>query len=196
MELRHKVRRAARMLLIRSHSRPGVRGWELRRALGDEWLEVLRLLDGELGRLGLTVRSAAPDGGPVARGEEIRAQYFVTFSDPPEWPELRGSGWRIDDMAALAAALSLILAKGGRAAEEELVDLLSQKLPKWRASSAVRRFVRSGYLEEVEEGVLGVGWRSRVEVDLTLLMRLMLGRSPPEEPPGGGSPPGVEDGGD
>jgi hypothetical protein len=41
-------------------------------------------------------------------------------------------GWRIDDVAGLAAAISHIIAKKGKAPREEVADLLRTKLPSWR----------------------------------------------------------------
>ena len=40
----------------------------------------------------------------------------------------------------------------------------------------IDRFIRRGYLEEDDEGMLYVGWRTRAEVDQKALLGLLLGR--------------------
>ena len=173
-DLRRKVRRAAHMLLLRSHAKPGVKGWELKRALGRDYRVALRLLDEELADIGFRIVAKTPDGRDASEEEYGEATFYVTFREPPDWPEIRGSGWRIDELAALAACVALISAKGGRASREELEDLLKSKLPEWKVPGILTRLIRAGYLSETDEGV-EVGWRTRVEIDVEHLLRLLLG---------------------
>ena len=178
-EVRRKVRRAAHMLLFRKHMKPGVKGWELKKALGKNYSKVLELLDSELRGLGLMIKGVGEAGGQPRPEEMLYARYYVTFRGRPEWPEIRGSGWRIDEMAALTASLSLILSRGGKAKYEELDELLEQRMPSWRLKAILNRFFRLGYLARDENENAIVGWRSRVEIDLQRLMSLLLGKRAP-----------------
>jgi hypothetical protein len=170
-ELREKVARAAQLLLFRRHMQPGVKAWELKRDLGRNYLEVIKVLDGELGKLGLTVKK-------VEVGEEgsDSDRYFVTMRGHPTVSEARTFGWRIDDMAILSVVLSYILSKQGKAPLKEVERVLEEKFPRWKVEQDIDRFIRRGYLEEDDEGVLYVGWRTRAEVDQKALLGLLLGR--------------------
>lgn len=171
VELREKVSRAAQLLLYRRHMQPGVKAWELKRDIGRNYSEVLKVLDGELQKLGLTVKK-------VSEGEEgtESARYFVTMRGHPSVSGVRTFGWRIDDMAILTVALSYILSKRGKAPLKEVERVLGEKFPRWRVEQDIDRFIRRGYLEEDDEGVLYVGWRTRAEVDQKALLGLLLGR--------------------
>ncbi|KUO39532.1 MAG: hypothetical protein AVW06_03670 [Hadesarchaea archaeon DG-33-1] len=171
VELREKVARAAQLLLYRRHMQPGVKAWELKRDLGRNYAEILKVLDGELQKLGLTVKK-------VSEGEEgsESVRYFVTMRGHPPVSEVRTFGWRIDDMAILAVSLSYILSKRGKAPLKEVERILGEKFPRWRVEQDIDRFIRRGYLEEDDEGVLYVGWRTRAEVDQKALLGLLLGR--------------------
>jgi len=171
VELREKVARAAQLLLFRRHMQPGVKAWELKRDLGRNYLEVIKVLEGELGKLGLTVKK-------VEEGEEGSEsdRYFVTMRGHPAVSEARTFGWRIDDMAILTVALSYILSKRGKAPLKEVERVLEEKFPRWRVEQDIDRFIRRGYLAEDDEGTLYVGWRTRAEVDQKALLGLLLGR--------------------
>jgi len=54
--LDRKVRRAARILFYRRHRQPGVKGWELKKALGRDYRRVVGLLNQRLESLDLQVR--------------------------------------------------------------------------------------------------------------------------------------------
>lgn len=170
VELREKVARAAQLLLYRRHMRPGVKAWELKRDLGRNYPEVLKVLDGELQKLGLTVKKVSEEEGSES------ARYFVTMRGHPSVSGARTFGWRIDDMAILTVALSHILSKRGKAPLKEVERVLGEKFPRWRVEQDIDRFIRRGYLEEDDEGVLYVGWRTRAEVDQKALLGLLLGR--------------------
>lgn len=171
VELKEKLARAAQLLLFRHHMQPGAKAWELRRALGRDYQQILRLLDGELEKLGLTVKH-------VSEGEEGSEsdRYFVTLRGHPKLTEARTFGWRIDDMAMLTVALSHILAKGGKAQLKEVERVLEEKFPRWRIESTIDRFIRRGYLSEDDEGLLYIGWRARAEIDQRTLLGLLLGK--------------------
>ena len=176
MEIQDKVKRAAHILMLRSHSKPGVRGWELRRALGDEYIKIIDLLDKELSDIGLRVAIKTEKGDePSSKDDYDDSFFFVTFRSPPDWPEIRGSGWRIDELAALAVSISLIAGRGGKARYEEILDVLTKKIPERRARALITRFIKQGYLSGEDE--LELGWRTFVEVDVKGLLKTVIGAS-------------------
>ena len=52
-----KVKKAAHLLLHRRHRKPGVKGWELQRALGTDYPKVLKILNKYLRSLDLKVKT-------------------------------------------------------------------------------------------------------------------------------------------
>lgn len=176
VELREKLSRAAQLLLFKHHMQPGAKAWEVKRALGRDYEQILKILDGELQKLGLEVKH-------VSEGEESSEndRYYITIRGHPTLTEARTFGWRIDDMAMLTVALSYILSKRGKAPLKEVERILEEKFPRWRVESSIDRFIRRGYLSEDDEGVLYIGWRTRAEIDQKTLLGLLLGK---EEKPG------------
>ncbi len=168
--IREKMGRAAQLLLFKRHRQPGAKDWELKKALGRKWREIIRMFDEELGKLGLTVKR-------VPEGEEDggEARFYVTMKGHPSLSD-RTFGWRIDDMAALTIVLSYILSKRGKAPLKEVERILKEKFPKWRVDYNIDRFIRWGYLSEDDEGTLYVGWRTRAEIDQKTLLGLLLGK--------------------
>ncbi|MHC1590360.1 MAG: hypothetical protein ACXQTQ_05290 [Candidatus Hecatellaceae archaeon] len=178
-----RVKRAAQLLLFQRHRTPGVKGWELRKSLGKNYLKIVKLLDSELERLGLQVKIVPEASGETGGDEEARldrARFLVTLRGSLPATDAQSSGWRIDDLAALAATLAYLASRQGKASRSEVERLLSSKLPSWRVSIALDRFVKLGYLHEDENEVLTVGWRTRAEVDLEALAESLLTIS--EEP--------------
>jgi hypothetical protein len=177
VELREKLARAAQLLLFRHHMQPGAKAWEIRRALGRDYEQVLKLLDGELEKLGLTIKH-------VSEGEEGSEsdRYFITLRGHPTLTDARTFGWRIDDMGMLTVALAHILAKGGKAQLKEVERVLEEKFPRWRIESTIDRFIRRGYLSEDDEGLLYIGWRARAEIDQRTLLGLLLGKEEEKKP--------------
>jgi hypothetical protein len=169
-EIRDKLARAAQLLLFKRHRQPGVKSWELKKALGRNYLEVVRMLDQELQRIGLTVKRVSE-----GEGEEME-RFYVTLRGHPPISEARTFGWRIDDMAALTVTLAYILSKRGKASLKEVERILQEKFPKWRVEYNIDRFIRWGYLSEDDEGMLYIGWRTRAEMDQKTLLSLLLGR--------------------
>lgn len=176
MDIQDKIKRAAHILMLRSHSKPGVKGWELRRALGDDYIRVIELLDKELSDIGLKVAIKTEKGEePSSKDGYDDSFFFVTFKSPPDWPEIRGSGWRIDELAALAVVISLIAGRGGKARYEEILDTLTKKIPERRARALITRFIKQGYISGEEE--LELGWRTLVEIDVKGLLKAIIGSS-------------------
>jgi hypothetical protein len=178
--IERRVRRAAKLLFYKRHRQPGVRGWELRRALGGGYTRIIELLNERLEALDLQVRTVneAQAGEETREGSEEdldRARFYVTLRGSLSTTDLIMSGWRVDDVAALTVAVALIVSRGGKAARTDVETILREKLPGWRIEQNLNRFVRLGYLAQEENGILYVGWRSRAEIDEKLLLRLILG---------------------
>ncbi|MEM4188245.1 MAG: hypothetical protein QXN56_03695 [Candidatus Hadarchaeum sp.] len=174
-ELREKLARAAQLLFFRHHMQPGAKAWELRRALGRDYEQILKLLDAELEKLGLTVKR-------VSEGEESSEsdRYFITLRGHPKLSDARTFGWRVDDMAMLTVALAHVLSRGGKAPLKEVERILQEKFPRWRVEATIDRFIRRGYLSEDEQGLLYLGWRAMAEVDQRQLLGLLLGKEKAE----------------
>jgi len=176
-----RVKRAAHLLFFKRGRVPGARSWELKSGLGKEYLKVLTQLDESLKDLDLEVKKVesqilsdyktAPDG-------EEESRYFVRLKGTLTPREARMTGWRIDNLAALAACLSLIVSKQGKSERKELEEVIGQKVGRWRALTLTDAFLRSGYLEEDEEGLVKLGWRTRAELDLESLMMLIAESKP------------------
>jgi len=171
-----KVRRAAQLLLLQRHLKPGVKGWELKRALGRRYLDVIKVLDEELAKFGLKIKIVFRDDvdlDNVSREDYDRALFIVTLRDPAKTTDILSIGWRIDDVGALAAVLAYVNSRDGFARRRELEELLAEKLPRWRVDSLIDKFIRYGYLRE-EGGLIKIGWRARAEIDFNMLSMLLL----------------------
>ncbi len=168
--IREKLARAAQLLLFRHHRQPGAKSWELKKALGKNYREIVNMFDQEIQEIGLTVKRISE-----GEGEKGPARYYVTMKEHPKLSD-RTFGWRIDDMAALSITLSYILSKRGKAPLKEVERILQEKFPKWRVGYNIDRFIRRGYLDEDDEGMLYVGWRTRAEIDQKTLLGLLLGK--------------------
>ncbi len=176
--LDRKVRRAARILFYRRHRQPGVKGWELKKALGRDYRRVVGLLNQRLESLDLQVRVVHETGDTSKEpGEEEydRARFYVTLKEPLSTSDVVLSGWRIDDVAALVVTVAYIVSREGKAPRREVETLLKEKFPSWKTDYNLNRFIRMGYLAEDENGVLYLDWRSMAEIDEGLLLRLILG---------------------
>jgi hypothetical protein len=177
-----KLRKAAQMIFFQRHRSPGVKGWELRRALGKNYMKIIDLLSIELDKLGFQVKILFEEGELKNPTDEQvdRARFLATLKQPVSSPEAVTAGWRIDDVAMLAAAVAYIISRQGRAPRREVERVLRQKFPIWRIDLNLERFIRRGYLAQDEDGVLSLDWRARAEIDQKALMNLILGveRSP------------------
>jgi hypothetical protein len=160
---------------------PGAKSWELKTGLGKEYPKVLTQLDESLKDLDLEVKKVESqvlsDYKPGPDGEE-ESRYFVRLKGTLTPREARMTGWRIDNLAALAACLSLVVSKQGKSERKELEEVIGQKVGRWRALTLTDAFLRSGYLEEDEEGLVKLGWRTRAELDLESLMMLIAESKP------------------
>jgi hypothetical protein len=167
-----KLKKAAQLLFFRQHRNPGVKGWELKRALGEDYLEVIAVLDAALEKLGMAVKRIEEEGG--GGGEEGAGAERDRFMIVLKGPLLeKASGERIDTIAMLSATLAYLMAKQGKAPRKAVEEFLGNKFPQQRVFFALDRFIKQGYLGE-DEKALFIGWRTRAEVDRKTLMDLIL----------------------
>jgi len=173
-----KVRRAAKILFYKRHRQPGVKGWELQKAVGRDYMRVVELLSQRLAGLDLQVRRIyETEENTQERSEEEneRARFYITLKEPLSASDVVLSGWRIDDVAALVVTVALIISREGKAPRREVESILREKFPGWKTEFNLNRFIRTGYLVEDENDVLYLDWRSRAEIDEELLVKLILG---------------------
>lgn len=173
-----KLKRATHMLFFKRHTKPGVKGWELRKALGSDYPKVLRIVDDYLKALDLEVKTVFEEGKQVEKPtlEQLdKARFYVALRGGLVPKEAKMIGWRIDDFAGLAMAIGYIISKKGKASREDVEELLRNKLPGWKVGLNVDRYIRYGYLTEDEGGQLYLDWRTRAEVDQKALIDLLLG---------------------
>lgn len=180
-----KIKRAAHLLLFRRGRRPGARDYELRNRLGPNYPAVIERLNEVLKDLDLEVRGISDPG--VYGEEESGKRYVAVLKGTMTPADARLSGWKIDTLAGLAAALALVLSKQGKVPREDLEDLLADKLGRWRTEALVDTFERSGYLQEDVDGFLALGWRAYAEVDFKELVTRLLAAKP-VQPAGTGEP--------
>ncbi len=173
-----KMKRATHMLFYRRHQKPGVKGWELHKALGADYLKVLDILDDHLKSLDLQVKTVfEEEKTPVEKPslEELdRARFYVTLRGELTPKETKMIGWRIDDLAGLAIAIACIISKRGQASRKEVEELLNEKLPGWKVGLNIDRYIRYGYLLQDDNEQLYLDWRTRAEVDQKALIDMLL----------------------
>lgn len=172
-----KLKRATHLLFYRRHRRPGVKGWELRKRLGSDYPKVLGLLDAYLEKLDLQVRTVFEGEPPSDKPtlEQLdRARFFITLRGSLTPKETKLSGWRIDDIAGLAIAISLIISKKGKTSRDDVENMLRDKLPGWRVDINLDRYIRAGYLAQDENKQLYLDWRTRAEVDEKALVDVLM----------------------
>jgi hypothetical protein len=174
-----QIKRAAQLLFYKRHRKPGVKGWELKNKLGSNYPKVLKVLDNHLKKLDLQVKTVfegeKPDEKPTP--EDLnKARFFITLRGGLPSKDAKMMGWRIDDIAGLATAISHIISKKGKAPRNEVEDLLRTKLPGWRVDMNMNRYIRAGYLAEDEYNQLYLDWRTRAEVDQKGLIDLILSK--------------------
>jgi hypothetical protein len=173
-----KMKRATHMLFYRRHQKPGVKGWELHKALGADYPKVLDILDGYLKSLDLQVKTVyeeekTPAGKPSL--EELnKARFYVTLRGELTPKEAKMIGWRIDDLAGLAVTIAYIISKKGQAPRKEVEKLLNEKLPGWKVGLNIDRYIRYGYLQQDDKDQLYLNWRTRAEVNEKALIDLLL----------------------
>jgi len=173
-----KIKRAAHLLFYKRHLMPGVKGWELRKAVGLDYPKVIEMLNKYLEKLDLMIKPVFEEEAGVPEKPTLeqydRARFYVTLKSGLTPKEAKLMGWRIDDIAALCVSIAYITSKGGKVSRKDLEDLLKSKIPGWRVDMDLNRFVRAGYLIEDENGQIYLGWRTRAEVDQKKLIDLLL----------------------
>ena len=169
-----KLKRAMHLLIFKRGKLPGTREWELKEKIGKNFEQVLEQLNQLLADLDLEIKkvsepaqgeSITNDGHPT---EETR--YLLTLKGTLGLKEAKLIGWRIDNLAGLGATIAYLVSKQGKAPRTEIEKLLATKFGHWKALTLVDIFLRSGYLDEDDAGVIALGWRTRSEVDLRTLM--------------------------
>ena len=167
-----KLAVATAMLLFSSHRLPGVRGYELRRRLGKNYLKIIDMLNRRLNPLGLRVKVVfESESGEHGQEDFDKARFFITLNEPLSLSDIVAAGWRIDEVAILAATLAYLYPRGGYASYSEVMELLEAKLPRWRIESALEKFMRRGYLYKDEDNILHIGWRAYAEIDQRELVK-------------------------
>ena len=174
-----KLKRATHLLFYKRHLKPGVKGWELRKALGSDYPKVLKILDDHLKALDLQVKTVFEEEKAVEKPnvEQLdRARFYITLRGEITPKEAKMVGWRIDDLAGLAITISYIISKKGKATRKEVEDMLRDKLPGWKVSVNIDRYIRYGYLAQDENEQIYLDWRTRAEVDQKALINLVLAK--------------------
>ena len=178
-EISRKLKRASQLLFFQRHRKPGLRGWELKKALGKDFMSIIDVLNSELDKLNLQVKAVFEDVEVTDKPSEEqldRARFFITIKNPLTVSDIIASGLRIDDIAALASTIALIISRQGKAPRSDVEQILREKFPKWRVDMNLDRFIRNGYLLKDENNVLYIGWRARAEIDQKMLMELLLAK--------------------
>lgn len=171
-----KIKKASQILFYKRHQKPGVKGWELHKALGTDYPKVLDLLDDYLKPMGMQVKTVFEEEKKPEKPtiEELdRARFFVVLGKDSVTKD-RLMGWRIDDLAGLAITISFIVSKKGLVARKDVEKLLGEKLPNWKVGLNIDRYIRSGYLMQDERSLLYLGWRTNAEVDEKTLIEMLL----------------------
>jgi hypothetical protein len=173
-----KVKRATHMLFYRRHQKPGVKGWELHKALGVDYPKVLGILDDYLKSLDLQVKTVFEEEKTPAEKPSIeeldKARFYITLRGELNPKESKMIGWRIDDLAGLAVAISYIISKKGQAPRKDVEEVLGEKLPGWKVGLNIDRYIRYGYLQQDDNDRLYLDWRTHAEVDERALINLLL----------------------
>jgi hypothetical protein len=172
-----KLKRATHLLFFKRHAKPGVKGWELYKALGPDYPKVLKIMDDYLKNLDLQVKTVFDEGRQIEKPslEQLdRARFYVALRGELVPKEAKMIGWRIDDFAGLAIAIAYIVSKKGKAPREDVEGLLREKLPGWKVGLNIERYIRYGYLTQDDSRQLYLDWRTRAEVDQKALIDLLL----------------------
>jgi hypothetical protein len=171
-----KLKRAMHLLLFRRGKMPGAKEWELKEKVGKNFEQVLEQLNLLLTELDLEIKKVKERPPSYATQDENSTdenRYYITLKGSLGLKEAKMIGWRIDNLAALAATVAYLLSKQGKAPRDELEKLLSNKFGRWKSVTLVDIFLRTGYLEEDDAGVTSLGWRTHSEIDLKVLMTKM-----------------------
>ncbi len=176
--IHRKLKKAFQLLMLQRHVSPGIKGWELKRSLGKEYLKIIQVLTTELDRLGLSIKAVSE--GSVKMAKDVnsenadKSKFFIVSKEVLSQPEMVSSGWRIDDIAVLAATIAYINSRQGKAPRKQVEEILCEKFPRWKVDTNLDRFVRRGYLLDGDDNMLYIGWRTQAEIDQKTLMNLIL----------------------
>ena len=179
----NKIKKATQVLFYKRHQKPGVKGWELHKAIGSDYIKVLDLLESYLKPMDLQVKvvfeeEKTPEKPTI---EELdKARFFVALSNGSVTKE-KLMGWRIDDLAGLAITISYIISKRGQATRKDVEKMLSEKMPNWKIGLNLDRYIRYGYLMQDDKGLLYLDWRTRAEVDQKALINMLLNAEKQQE---------------
>ncbi len=171
-----KIKKATQVLFYKRHQKPGVKGWELRKALGSDYPKVLDLLDDYLKPLDLQVKTIFEEEKTPEKPtlEEFdKARFYVALRGDLATKD-KLMGWRIDDLAGLAITISYIISKKGQASRKDVEKLLNEKMPNWKVGLNIERYIRYGYLGQDDNGQMFLDWRTRAEVDQKALINMLL----------------------
>lgn len=171
----NKIRRASRVLLFKSHTKPGIKGWELRSQLGEKYIDIVLATDKIFREyLGLRIVAVNADGRKIEIKNENKnslrkATFLVLVDQPLTIRDLKTAGWRIDEIASLSLILLYLLSHNGVANINDLRNLLVSKISKARVNYILSKLLRLGYIEEKDDKII-IGWRSKIEIDFEKLL--------------------------
>ena len=171
-----KIKKATQILFYKHHQKPGVKGSELHKALGSDYPKVLDLLDDYLKPLDLCVKTVFEEEKTPekpTREELDDARFYVALRGDSSTKD-KLIGWRVDDLAGLAIAISYVISKKGQASRKDVEKLLSEKMPNWKIGLNIDRYIRYGYLGQDDNGQMYLDWRTRAEVDQRALINMLL----------------------
>jgi len=173
-----KLKRAVHLLFFRRGKMPGAKEWELKEKVGKNYQQVLEQLGPMLSELDLEIKKVTEPASGQMVSEDSPVQmdeprYYVTLKGSLGLKEAKMIGWRVDNLAALSGAIAYIVAKQGKAPREDVERVVAEKYGRWKAATLVDIFLRAGYLEEDDAGVMALGWRTKAEVNLPALMTKM-----------------------
>lgn len=177
-----KMKHATHLLLFRKHQQPGVKGWELHKAIGADYQKVVELLDDFLKQLDLQVKIVLEDEEEKSPTQTVKptlekldkARFYITLRGEIESKEAKLIGWRIDDLAGLAVTISYIISKKGQAARREVEELLGEKIAGWKVGFNLDRYIRYGYIQQDDNEQLYLDWRTRAELNQKMLIDALL----------------------
>ena len=171
-----KMNRALHLLLVQRKSIPGATGYELKKFVGRKYLYIIRLLNSELESFGLRVKIVLPedtqDQNNPTEEEYLRARYYIVSNEPLLSLNPKGS-FNIEELGCLSATLIFILAKSDKANLKELETLLENKVTRSKSRRMIEKFRRLGYIEIDKDDIVKLGWRSKAELDIERLMKLL-----------------------
>ncbi len=169
-ELREKGIKALKMLLFEG-STPGLKGWELKRRLGKDYLAALEVAKVEADKLGLRIVKVEDEEDKSPE----KARYVLQPKEPLREAEL--SKWlRIEEAAALAIIDVELNLRGGMVQRKTIERILTQKLPSWRVKQILDKLKRLNYIEE-DGDILRKGWRMIVEIDEPGLLKDIISKA-------------------